>query len=98
MISQAELQAGRDRVIEELEKGFPILNICDVMDWIYYTFEPNKKQWEMPYDWETEKLKEFSRNFGVFLYEKPREDYFPQLGILEAEERGYRGVILSDLS
>jgi hypothetical protein len=96
MISQTELQAGRDRVIEELEKPFPILNICDVMDWIYFTF--NKEAYSESYDWETQKLKEFSQNFGVFLYEKPREDYFPQLGVLEAEERGYRGVILSDLS
>jgi len=96
MISQAELQAGRDRVIEELEKPFPILNICDVMDWIYFTF--NKEAYSESYEWETQKLKEFSQNFGVFLYEKPREDYFPQLGVLEAEERGYRGVILSDLS
>ena len=92
------IEVGRDRTIEGLEKPFPILNICDVMDWIYYTFEPNKEQWEMPYEWETQKVKEFSQNFGVFLYEKPREDYFPQLGVLEAEERGYRGVILSDLS
>jgi hypothetical protein len=52
----------------------------------------------MPYEWETQKLKEFSQNFGVFLYEKPRSEFFPQLGVLEAEERGYRGVILSDLS
>jgi hypothetical protein len=96
MISQTELQAGRDRVIEELEKGFPILNICDVMDWIYFTFK--KEAYSESYEWETQKLKEFSQNFGVFLYEKPREDYFPQLGILEAEERGSRGVILSDLS
>ena len=96
MISQAELQAGRDRVIEELEKGFPILNICDVMDWIYFTFR--KEPYSQSYEWETQKLREFSQNFGVFLYEKPREDYFPQLGVLEAEERGYRGVILSDLS
>ena len=93
-----DYQAGRDRVIEELEKDSPILNICDVMDWIYFTFCPQKNRWDMSYDWETEKLKEFSKNFGVFLYEQPRDRYFPQLGILEAEERGFRGVILSDLS
>ena len=93
-----DYQAGRDRVIEELEKPFPILNICDVMDWIYFTFCPQKNRWDMSYDWESQKLKEFSQNFGMFLYEKPREEFFPQLGILEAEERGYRGVILSDLS
>jgi hypothetical protein len=94
----ADYQAGRDRVIEELEKPFPILNICDVMDWIYFTFASDMQPWEMPYEWETQKLKEFSSNFGVFLYEQPRENFFPQMGILEAEERGYRGVILSDLS
>ena len=93
-----DYQAGRDRVIEELEKDFPILNICDVMDWIYFTFCPQKNRWDMSYDWESQKLKEFSQNFGMFLYEKPRKEFFPQLGILEAEERGYRGVILSDLS
>ena len=93
-----DYQAGRDRVIEELEKDSPILNICDVMDWIYFTFCPQKNRWDMSYDWESQKLKEFSQNFGMFLYEKPREEFFPQLGILEAEERGYRGVILSDLS
>ena len=93
-----DYQAGRDRVIEELEKDSPILNICDVMDWIYFTFCPQKNRWDMSYDWESQKLKEFSQNFGMFLYEKPRKEFFPQLGILEAEERGYRGVILSDLS
>jgi hypothetical protein len=96
MISQAELQAGRDRVIEELEKPFPILNICDVMDWIYFTFK--QQPHSQSYEWETQKVKEFSQNFGVFLYEKPRSEFFPQVGVLEAEERGYRGVILSDLS
>ena len=93
-----DYQAGRDRVIEELEKDSPILNICDVMDWIYFTFCPQKNRWDMSYDWESQKLKEFSQNFGMFLYEKPRKEFFPQLGVLEAEERGYRGVILSDLS
>ena len=93
-----DYQAGRYRVIEELEKDSPILNICDVMDWIYFTFCPQKNRWDMSYDWESQKLKEFSQNFGMFLYEKPRKEFFPQLGILEAEERGYRGVILSDLS
>lgn len=43
-----DYQAGRDRVIEELEKDSPILNICDVMDWIYFTFEPNKNRWVCP--------------------------------------------------
>jgi len=44
---------GRVRVIEQLEKEeFHILNICDVMDWIYSTFRPNGQRWDM--SWETE--------------------------------------------
>ena len=31
---------GRNRTIAELENEFPMLNICDVMDWIYFTFCP----------------------------------------------------------
>lgn len=88
----------RNRTITELEKEFPILNICDVMDWIYSTFAPGKQGWEMDYEWECEKLKEFCENFGVYLYEMPREKFFEWEGIQLAEEGGYKGVILSDLS
>jgi hypothetical protein len=31
---------GRTRTIAELEKDFPMLNICDVMDRIYSSFAP----------------------------------------------------------
>ena len=91
-----ELEVGRDRTIEGLKKPFPILNICDVMDWIYFTF--SKAPYSMDYAWETEKLKEFSQNFNLYLYEKPREDFFEWEGVEEAGESGYKGVILSDLS
>jgi hypothetical protein len=73
-----------------------MLNICDVMDWIYFTF--GKEAWSMSYDWETQKLMEFCRNFNVYLYEKPRESFFKWEGIEEAENGRYRGVIFSDLS
>ena len=88
--------SGRFRTINELEKGFPILNICDVMDWIYTTFgkEPYSQSW----DWECKRLKEFCENFDVYLYEMPREKFFKWEGIQLAEEGGYKGVILSDLS
>ena len=89
---------GRNRTIAELEKDFPMLNICDVMDWIYSTFAPGKESWEMSYEWETKKLKEFCRNFNVYLYEKPRESFFKWEGIEKAKSMGYKGVILSSLS
>ncbi len=96
-LKQLDMIAGRNRVITQLaEEEFPILNICDVMDWIYTTFD--KEAWSMSWEWETEKVKEFCQNFGVYLYEKPRDRFFKWEGIEEAEKGGYKGVILSDLS
>ena len=89
---------GRNRTIAELEKDFPMLNICDVMDWVYSTFAPGKEIWEMSYEWETQKVMEFCRNFNVYLYEKPRCSFFKWEGIEEAEKGRYKGVIFSDLS
>ncbi len=90
------LLEGRNRTIVELENEFPMLNICDVMDWIYFTFK--KEAWSMSYDWETQRLMEFCNNFNVYLYEKPRCSFFKWEGIEEAEKGGYKGVIFSDLS
>ena len=96
-LKQLDMIDGRNRVITQLEKEeFPILNICDVMDWIYVTF--GKEAWSMSWEWESEKVKEFCDNFGVYLYEKPRASFFKWEGIEEAEKGGYKGVILSDLS
>ena len=53
---------------------------------------------ENGYEWECEKLKEFCNNFGLYLYEKPREDFFEWEGVEEAQKAGKMGVILSDLS
>ena len=89
---------GRNRTIAELEKDFPMLNICDVMDWVYSTFAPGKEIWEMSYEWETQKVMEFCKNFNVYLYEKPRCSFFKWEGIEEAEKGRYKGVIFSDLS
>ena len=83
-------------MIEELEKPFPILNICDVMDWIYDTF--NVDYFSMTWEWECEKVKQFCENFNVMLYEQPRESFFEWEGIEQAKKGGYKGVILSDLS
>ena len=92
------LLEGRNKTIAELENDFPMLNICDVMDWIYSTFVPGKESWEMSYEWETQKIMEFCRNFNVYLYEKPRCSFFKWEGIEEAQTGRYKGVIFSDLS
>ncbi len=92
-----EMLAGRNKVIDQINTGeFQIYNICNVMDWIYTTF--NTTWAETSYEWECEKLKEFCNNFGLYLYEKPREDFFEWEGVEEAQKAGKMGVILSDLS
>lgn len=94
-----EMMRGRNIVIDQINTGeFQIYNICNVMDWIYTTFAPGKKSWEMSYGWETERLMEFISNFNLYLYERPREEFFEWEGIEEAQKAGKRGVILSDLS
>jgi len=96
-LKQLDMIDGRNRVITQLEgEEFPILNICDVMDWIYTTF--GKEAWSQSWEWESEKVKEFCNNFEVYLYERPRSSFFKWEGIEEAEKGGYKGVILSDLS
>ena len=96
-VTQYEIE-GRNRVIAELENEFAVLNICDVSDWIYSTFAPGKQCWEMDYEWETQHLMTFIRNFNVYLYEKPHESFFEWEGIEKAKSMGYKGVILSSLS
>ena len=92
-----EMLRGRNVVIDQINTGeFQIYNICNVMDWIYTTF--NTTYTETTYEWECEKLKQFCNNFGLYLYEKPRESFFEWEGVEEAQKAGRRGVILSDLS
>ena len=92
-----EMLAGRNKVIDQINTGeFEIYNICNVMDWIYTTF--NTTYMETSYEWECEKLKEFCNNFGLYLYERPRADFFEWEGVEEAQKAGKMGVILSDLS
>ena len=93
------MEQGRNKVIDQINSGkFERYNICDVMDWIYTTFAPGKEAWEMSYEWECEKVKQFCENFNLHLYEKPREDFFPHEGAIEAMVKNKKGVILSDLS
>lgn len=90
---------GRVRVIEQLEKEeFHILNICDVMDWIYSTFRPNGQRWDMSWEEESKYVKQFCQNFQLYLYERVGEEYDEWEGVREGHSKGYRGVILSNLS
>jgi len=67
-------------------------------DGLRYTLPLIRKHGVCSYEWECQKLKEFCNNFDVYLYEMPREKFFKWEGIQLAEEGGYKGVILSDLS
>jgi hypothetical protein len=92
-----EMMVGRNKVIEQINTGeFQTYNICNVMDWVYSTFGVNP--YSMSYEWECDRLKEFCNNFNLYLYEKPREDFFEWEGVEEAYKGGHKGVILSDLS
>ncbi len=96
-LKQLSMEEGKSRVITQLaEEEFPILNICDVMDWIYLTF--GKEAWSMSWEEESKYLKQFCDNFQLYLYEKPNEEFFEWEGAEEARLGGYRGVILSNLS
>jgi len=85
-----------ERIAAQLANEFAVLNICDIMDVIYT--KAGKQYWETTYEWECKKVKEFCKKFGVYLYEKPRESFFKWEGIELAQQGGYKGVILSDLS
>lgn len=87
---------GRNRVVAELQSEFPVLNICDVHDWLDYTLGINT----MYMDWaeQSKHIKKFCENFQVYLYEVPGEDFNEFIGIEKANSLGYKGVILSSLS
>jgi ASC-1-like (ASCH) protein len=91
------MEQGRNKVIDQINSDkFERYNICDVMDWIYLTF--NKEPLSQTWEWECKKVMEFCENFNLHLYEKPREDFFPHEGAIEAMVKNKKGVILSDLS
>ena len=96
-MNTAEIMIGRNKVIDQINSGeFETYNICDVMDWIYVTF--NKEMWSQTWEWECEKVKEFCSNFNLYLYERTREEFFKWEGVEAAYEANKRGVILSNLS
>lgn len=89
---------GKDRVIEELGKEFAVLNICDVMDWIYFSFGKGVYMYHYSFEEESEHLRKFCENFDLYYYGRCREDFNQWEGIGLAKDGGYRGVVLEDLS
>ena len=87
---------GRDRVIAELESEFPVLNICDVYDWINTALGIDLFQLD-PIE-ESKQIMTFCENFRLYLYEVPGEDFSEFVGIEKAKSLGYKGVVLSSLS
>ena len=87
---------GRDRVIAELESDFPVLNICDVHDWMKATLGIDT----LYMDWaeQSKQIMTFCENFRLYLYEVPGEDFSEFVGIEEAKSLGFKGVVLSSLS
>lgn len=87
---------GRNRVIAELESDFPVLNICDVHDWLDSTLGIDT----LYMDWteQSKHILKFCENFQVYLYEVPGEDFNEYDGIQKAQALGYKGVVLSSLS
>ena len=87
---------GRDRVIAELQSEFPVLNICDVHDWMKATLGIDT----LYMDWaeQSKQIMTFCENFRLYLYEVPGEDFSEFVGIEEAKSLGFKGVVLSSLS
>ena len=98
-LKQLDMIDGRNRVITQLEKEeFPILNICDVMDWIYFSFGKGVYMYHYSFEEESEHLRKFCENFDLYYYGRCREDFNQWEGIGLAKDGGYRGVVLEDLS
>ncbi len=87
---------GRDRVIAELQSEFPVLNICDVHDWMKATLGIDT----LYMDWaeQSEEIMRFCMNFQLYLYEVPGEDFNEYSGMSQAIDLGFKGVVLSSLS
>lgn len=90
------VERGRQRVIAELENEFAVLNICDVWDWFEITL--GVKAIELDWAGECNHILKFCENFNLYLYEKPRDNFFEWEGIEKARKMGYKGVVLSNLS
>jgi hypothetical protein len=79
-----------------LREGFKQISICDLTDYI----EAYKNINFLDISWEEEAkvIVDFCKEHNLYLYEKPREDYFEFEGITHAIDNKYNGVVLSNLS
>ena len=87
---------GRNKVVAELENEFPVLNICDVHDWIKVTLGIDL--YELDWIGESEQVLRFCENFRLYLYEVSGDEFNEFIGIEKAKSLGYKGVVLSSLS
>ena len=87
---------GRNKVIAELENEFPVLNICDVHDWIKVTLGIDL--FELDWIGQSEQVLRFCENFRLYLYEVSGDEFNEYAGIEKAKSLGYKGVVLSSLS
>ena len=87
---------GRNKVIAELENEFPVLNICDVHDWIKVTLGIDL--FELDWIGQSEQVLRFCENFRLYLYEVSGDEFNEYTGIEKAKSLGYKGVVLSSLS
>lgn len=49
-------------------------------------------------DANTARFTEWANANGVYLYSRPREDFFPSIGVLEAQKLGLSKIVMEDLS
>jgi hypothetical protein len=95
-LTPSTMSTASERIASQLATNFAVLNICDVMEVIQT--EDGRPHWETTYEWRMGKVAEFCAQHHLDLYERPRSEFYTWEGIQQADEAGYDGVILSDLS
>jgi hypothetical protein len=82
--------------VAQKEQDFAIFSICDI--WDYFEVMRGLNPTEMSFDQESRLILDFCETHNLYLYEKYKEEFFQYEGISYAKEKGYKGVILSNLS
>lgn len=81
------------------QNSIVIFSICDI--WDYFEVRHGldiDSRISMSWEEECKLIMDFCEKHNLYLYEKPREDFDKNEAIRYAEDNGYRGVVLSDLS
>ena len=78
------------------EQEFAVFSICDI--WDYYEVFQGKQLIDFTWEEECKLIIDFCETYHLYLYEKPRKNFFKHEAISNAKEYGFKGVILSDLS